>query len=452
MRIAVVGAGIAGLATAHRLRQEASKRGIPADVAIFEAAARAGGRIRTMDDAGYRIEWAANGIQGTAGAAARLADDLGLAGERVPARREAARRFLYRAGALHLLPTSPPALVRFGAISPLARLRLAAEPLFARRIDKDESVLAFATRHIGDEAARALVGAAVRGIFAGDASRLSVDAAFPAMRHMERRHRSLFVAMVRERKAPGGGALWSLRRGMGSLVDALVASAGGSLRLRAPVLGIEALHDGARPRWRVALASGESMEADAVVLAAPAKAAAALLRPLDFEAARRLATIPSAGLAVAALALRHDAFRSAPDGYGFLVVPGEKVEILGALFESNLFPERAPEGRVLVRAMLGGVDRPDLLTRSDAELGGLALQALDRALGLKSGPERTWVIRQPEAIPQYEVGHRSLLGAIEARLEPMRGIYLTGNGYRGVSVAALAEDAERVASRVLERA
>ena len=451
MRIAVVGGGIAGLATAHRLRLEASKRGVPVEIPVFEASARAGGRIRTVDDAGYRIEWAANGIQGTAGAAARLADDLGLSGERVPARREAARRYIYRSGALHLLPMSPPALLRFGAISPGARLRLAAEPFFARRTDRDESVLAFASRHIGDEAARALVGAAVRGIFAGDAARLSVDAAFPAMRRMERRHRSLFFAMVRERKAPGGGALWSFRRGVGALVDALVASLGSSLRLRAPVLAIEPLADGTRPRWRVALASGESMDADAVVLAVPPKAAGALLRPLDFEAARHLATIPAAGLAVVALALRRDAFRNAPDGYGFLVVPGEKLEILGALFESNLFPERAPEGRVLVRAMVGGVDRPDLVTRSDAELAGLSLQALDRAVGLKSGPERTWVIRQPEAIPQYEVGHRSLLAAVEARLDTLRGIYLTGNGYRGVSVAALAEDAERVASRVLER-
>jgi len=269
---------------------------------------------------------------------------------------------------------------------------------------------------------------------------------------MERRDRSLFVAMMRERKAPGGGALWSLRRGMGALVDALAASAGASLRLRAPVLGIEPLQDGARARWRVALASGESVDADAVVLAVPPKAAGALLRPLYIEAARHLASIPVAGLAVVALALRREAFRRAPEGYGFLVVPGEPLEILGALFESNLFPERAPEGRVLVRVMLGGVERPDLVTRSDAELAGLALQALDRALGLKTGPDRTWVIRQPEAIPQYEVGHRTLLGAVESRLEPMRGIVLTGNGYRGVSVAALAEDAERVASRVLERA
>jgi len=452
MKIAVVGAGIAGLATAHRIRQEASKRGIPVELSVLEASPRAGGRIRTVDDSGYRVEWAANGIQGTAGAAARLADDLGLSSERVPARKEAARRYLYRSGALHLLPMSPPALLRFGAISPAARLRLAAEPFLARRADKDESVLAFASRHIGDEAARALVGAAVRGIFAGDASRLSVDAAFPAMRRMERRHRSLFVAMMRERKAPGGGALWSLRRGMGALVDALVTSTGGSLRLRTPVLGIEPITDGSRRRWRVSLASGESMEVDAVVLAVPPKAAGALLRPLDHEAARHLAAIPTAGLAVVAVGLRQDAFRSAPDGYGFLVVPGEKLEILGALFESNLFPERAPEGRVLARVMLGGVERPELIAGSDAELAGLALQALDRALRLKIGPERTWVIRQPDAIPQYEVGHRALLNAVESRLEGMRGIYLTGNGYRGVSVAALAEDAEKVAARVLERA
>jgi len=325
----------------------------------------------------------------------------------------------------------------------------------ARRVAKEETVLKFAARHIGDEAARTLVGAAVRGIFAGDAAKLSLDSAFPVMREMERKHRSLFLAMARAKNKLGGRALWSFRSGMGRLVQVLVDTAGGALRLSAPVLSIERADEGPRtgegrrPGWRLRLASGEWTEADAVIVATPPRAAAALFRELEPEIARRLSAIESAGVAVAALAFRPQAFRSKPDGYGFLVAPGEDLEILGAVFESNLFPERAPEGRILVRAMLGGVDRPDLLARSDAELVALAMKALDRTLGLAIGPERTWVIRQEESIPQYVLGHRSLVGAIAGGLDALPGLYLTGNAYRGVSVGSVIEDAERVAARAL---
>jgi oxygen-dependent protoporphyrinogen oxidase len=449
MRVAVVGAGIAGLAAAHFLRREAGRRGIAIDLAVYEASARAGGRIRTLEDRGYRIECAANGVMGENGAAARLTNDLGLAGERMAASPSAARRYIASGGSLHLLPASPPALLSFRALSPRAKLRVLAEPIVARRVAREETVQAFAARHIGDEAARTLVGAAVRGIFAGDAAKLSLDAAFPVMREMERKHRSLFLAMAREKKKPGGRALWSLRSGMGRLVGALADSAGAALHRNAPILSIERAGDSQRSGWRIRLASGERAEADAVIVATPPKATAALLRQLDPEIARRLSTIESAGVAVAALAFQPQAFRKAPDGYGFLVAPGEDLEVLGAVFESNLFPERAPEGRILVRAMMGGVDRPDLLARSDADLIALAMKALDRTLGLAIGPERTWVIRQEESIPQYAMGHRALVSAIAGGLDSLSGLYVTGNAYRGVSVGSVIEDAERVAARAL---
>ncbi len=464
MRVAVLGAGIAGLATAHALRREAARGGTPLELTIFEASGRAGGRIRTAEDDGHRIEWGANAIQGIDGAAARLADELGLSSERVIARPEAARRYIAKGGALHLVPLTPLAVLRFGAISPRGRLRLMAEPFFARRSNKDETVLEFARRHVGREAAETMIGAVVRGIFAGNAGQLSVDAAFPLMREMERKHRSLVVAMVRGGRRPGGATLWSFRGGMERMVLALRESLASSIRVSAPALAIESAlgagepaagGDPAKPawapsgcRWRIRLASGERIETDQVLLATPPKAAAALLRSLDPELALALGEIGSAGIAVVAMSFRPEAFRTAPDGYGFLVPPGEPLEILGALFETNLWPERAPEGRILIRAMLGGADRPDLLTRSDADLIATAMKALDQTLGLKGGPERTWVVRQEEAIPQYAVGHRKLLAGLATRLKSLPGIHLAGNAYRGVSVASLVEDAERVAVRM----
>jgi len=456
MRVVIVGAGIAGLATGFALRREAARRADALDLTLLEAGSRPGGRIRTTHEDGYRIEWAANGIQGVDGAAWRLTEALGLADERVPARPDAARRYILQGGHLHRLPMGPLSLFGFGGLSERSRLRVAAEPFFARRGTREESVHDFAARHIGQEAARVLIGSAVRGIFAGDARKLSVDAAFPVMRAMEREHRSLLFAMVRGSKrggagrgtprgTPSGRALWSLERGLGSVVDALAAALAPSIRLNAPLLSIARLEYGG---YMLHLASGERIQADAVVLATPPRAAAALLRDLDAEIARKIATIESAGLAVAALAFRPEAFRKPPDGYGYLVAPDEKVEVLGALFETNLFPGRAPEGRILIRVMIGGADRPDLITRTDADLIGLAMMALDRTHGLTSGPEQTWVIRQESAIPQYAVGHVALMAELEQRLATLPGLYLTGNGYRGVSVGALVDDADRVASRV----
>ncbi|MGH7682113.1 MAG: protoporphyrinogen oxidase, partial [Candidatus Eiseniibacteriota bacterium] len=196
MRILIVGAGISGLSLARWIKREAARRTTPIELDVYESAGRAGGRIRTDEDSGFLLEWAANAVLGDEGAAARLADDLGLASERVLATPEAARRYVMTGGGLHIFPMSPKGLLSSRALSLKAKLRILGEPILARRSHQDESVLQFASRHIGFEAARTLVGAAVRGIYAGDASKLSVDAALPTMKEMERKRRSLVLAAI----------------------------------------------------------------------------------------------------------------------------------------------------------------------------------------------------------------------------------------------------------------
>jgi oxygen-dependent protoporphyrinogen oxidase len=453
MRVVIIGGGIAGLSAAWAIRAEAARRAESLELTVLEAGPRAGGRIRSTREDGYLVEWAANAVQGTENAAWRLAESVGLADQRVLGRPDAARRYIWRGGRLHRLPLNPAAFFGFTGLSPAARLRVAMEPFFANRVKKEESVHDYAVRHIGEEAASVLIGAVVRGVFAGNSKRLSVDAAFPVMREMERSHRSLVVAMIARSKkggagraaGPGGRALWSFTRGLESLTDALAARLGGAIRIATPALALERTE----PGYVVRTASGDRLDADSVVLAISARAAAALLRPLDAELAKLLGTIEPAGVAVVGLAFRTDRFKTPPDGYGYLVVPGEELPILGALFESNLFPGRAPEGQTMVRVIMGGADRPDLLTRSDADLAGLAMGALDKTHGLASGPERTWVIRQDASIPQYAVGHMALLADLDRRLAANPRLYLAGNGYRGVSVASLTEDAERIAARVV---
>ena len=458
MKVAILGAGIAGLSLAHAVRREAARAGRPLELTVFEAGPRAGGRIRTHEEEGFLVEWAADAFMTGSGPAMAILRDLGMEGERVLASPDAARRYIYARGALHRFPMDPGSLLRFGAVSFPGRLRVLAEPVLASRVSREESVHGFAARHIGEEAARVMMGAFVRGIYAGDARTLSADAAFPRVRELEKKHRSrvaAMLAMARERRASGApkDRLWSLRRGMGSLTDGLAKSLGPTLRLSMPALRISRIPEYAAPTpFTIRFANGESRSFDLVVLATPPSDAAALLRDLDLEAANALRDIPNAGVALAALAFRKDAFRTKPDGYGFLVSPGESLPILGALFESNLFPDRAPEGFVLVRAFLGGVDRPELVTEPDARLAALACEALDRALGLKSGPARTWVIRQPNALPQYTLGHRERVAAVMKRLGSFPGLFVAGNAYRGISVGSILEDADRVAGWLLHAA
>jgi len=249
MRVAVLGAGIAGLTVAHALRREASRGGASLDLEVFEAGPRAGGRIQTTHSGGFLIEWAADAFQTGPGPARTLVTELGLDRERIEASAGAARRYIFSKGRLHLVPSAPAAALGFSALTPAGRLRLVAEPLLAGRMSREESVHGFAARHVGEEAARVLVGAFVRGVYAGDPKKLSVDAAFPRMREMERKHRSLAIAMAKERRGSGRKtkALWTLTRGMGSLMERLAQSLGASLKLGMPALRLSRAPEYAAP-------------------------------------------------------------------------------------------------------------------------------------------------------------------------------------------------------------
>jgi protoporphyrinogen/coproporphyrinogen III oxidase len=179
----------------------------------------------------------------------------------------------------------------------------------------------------------------------------------------------------------------------------------------------------------------------------------AFVRTLDAAAADEIAGIEAADIAMVALAFPLTAFRAAPEGYGFLVAPGQAPDaapdVLGALFESNVFPGRAPAGHALVRVIVGGAGRADVLARSDAALTATAVDAIDRAVGLTGVPSRVWWHRRPGAIPQYLVGHGARVARIAERLRGLPGLSLAGNAYRGIAVGAIVADADVVAAEVL---
>ncbi len=450
-RVAVVGAGLGGLTAAHAIRRLADERGQPLELEVWDAGDRPGGQLHTVHEDGFVVEWAANAFRTGVGPTADLLARLGLQAEQVHADPAANRRYVFHGGRLHLLPSDPISLLNFAPMSPEGRLRVLAEPFLTYRASDEESVFDYAARHLGPEAAEVLLGTMVRGVYGGDAHELSVDAAFPIMREMERDHGSLVVAglagmpkRMRERKTT-----WSFRGGMRTIVDRLAEDLGDALRLGTPATALAAEAGGG---FRLRAAGGDERPFDAVVLAVHPAAAASLLAPLDAEAARELDGIPNAPIGMVAMAFAPDALRTPPDGFGFLVAPTEDLRVLGTLVESNVFPGRAPDGIVLVRAIMGGVDDPGFDERSDADVEAIALDAVDRAWGLAGEPLRTWVGRQARGIPQYVIGHHARLARIEARLAPFGGLHLAGNAYRGIAVGKLVDDADVVASAVWDAA
>jgi oxygen-dependent protoporphyrinogen oxidase len=442
-RVIVIGGGIVGLTAAFRLRERAPRG---TEVVLLEGSDQPGGHVRTVREDGFVVEAGPNGFLSRASEPEPLAliADLGLTRSLIEARPAARRRFVAHGGGLRRVPDSPAVLLASDALTAGGKLRLLMEPL-ARRAPggAEESVYEFARRRVGREVAEVLVDTAVAGISAGDSRELAVAAAFPLMIEMEREHGSLIRAMFARRQPPP--RLVSLADGLGTLTGTLAARLGGALRTGARVRGLER----AGAAWRVALADGGTLDADHIVLAAPASHAARMLAGLDPELAGGLAAFPYAGLAVVALAYRAGDLPRPLDGYGYLVARSEGLDTLGVVWDSSLFEGRAPQGMVLLRAMLGGARRPDVVALDEEELARRARRELARVLGVGATPARSWVWRRPQAIAQYTRGHLERLARVRARAARLPGLELCGTSYDGIALGAGVVSAERAVERVL---
>jgi oxygen-dependent protoporphyrinogen oxidase len=461
--VAIVGGGIAGLAAGYELLERSERGGVALDVLCLEAGDRTGGNIRSDRERGFLYEWAANGFLDDAPATLTLVRRLGLEGHVLRAREEAARRFVFRAGKLREIPLTPPAFLTSGVLGPLGKLRVLLEPLVRPRRDgadgADESVFDFAARRIGRRAASVLVDAMVSGVYAGDVRQLSLEATFPKMRRMEEEHGTLFRALQakrREARAAGtaaggpagpGGRLTSFAEGLQELTGALAAKLGDRVRLRTPV---ERLSDMGNRGFRIHPREGAPLDVHAVVLACPAWTAAPIVAPMDAEMSRALEGIPSASLAVVHLGYRRDAIGGMPPGFGFLVPRGQGPRILGALWASNIFERRAPDGSVLLTVMIGGAHDPQAVSLRDAPLLDIVRGDLRRTMGIQAQPYFVRTIRHPRGIPQYVLGHLERVRTVERRRQAHAGLWITGSSLGGISVNACVEEAARVAESVLE--
>lgn len=457
MRLAVVGGGLAGLATAHfALRADPDL-----DVQVLEAEGAPGGKTRSSSHGGYLFDWGPNGFLTNVPETLDLASSLGLRSQLRPASDAATRRYLYRDGGLRPLPATAGAFLRSELLSWPGKLRVLSELFFGGRVRREESVHAFVARHFGYEAARVFAGALVAGVAAGDARDLSLDALFPRLRLLEASHGSVLrglAAARRDERAAGGraepsdGRLTTLEGGVQTLVDALASPLGARLRTGVRVVGLE---DRGRPGdgpivLRLQAGGGvETLEADAVALAVPAFVAAELLAPTAPEASAALAAIRYADVAVAALGYDRIDVPTVLDGFGLLAPRGEGVRALQVLWSSAAFPEQAPPGKVTLRVVGGGTLDPGFVGLDDDELLTSVRRDLERTMGIVAEPEAVRLVRWPRGIPQYTLGHATRVEtarrAVAARWPRLA---LTGSYLSGVGLGDVVREARATATRL----
>jgi oxygen-dependent protoporphyrinogen oxidase len=470
-RVAVIGGGITGLAAAFRLREIAVSREISLEVTLFESGTRIGGALDTLRRAGFVIETGADSFLSEKPAAVKLAERLGLTGELIGTQEQFRKTYVVRAGRLVeipegfslLAPTFFGPLLRSRLFSPWGKLRIMMEPLIPRRREEnDESLAAFVTRRLGREALVHVAQPLAGGIYTADPERLSVGATMPRFVEMERRYGSVIrglraAARTRSAQARGvSGARWSLflsfRGGMRTLVDALAARLDGCIRYGAEVASLArnngGVSDDARA-WTVTVADGAAFEADAVVCAAPAHAAATLIRPHNAALASILNGINYASAATVNMAFHTADFPQILRSFGFVVPAAEHRKIIAGSFSSLKFAGRAPEGMILARVFLGGALQSEMMKLGDDAMLAAAREEFAALLGVTAEPVFAYVQRWAASMPQFAVGHLERVTEIERETASVPGVALAGAFLRGVGIPDCIRSGEEAAESVI---
>ena len=498
--VVVIGAGISGLVCAYRLKA------LGVDVALLEKPSRVGGVIQTRRVGGFLIERGPNSSQGTEELVA-LVEELGISDDLVEGDPKAPA-YVYFNGRLHAVPSGVGAFIRTKLLSFAGKLRIFKEPFVpARRSQAEESVASFARRRIGHQAAELLVAPFVSGIYAGDAEQLSVQAAFPKLANLETGYGGLIrgtlakarearrarksASAVLDKAAPKRRRLCSFKGGMAFLPNTIASRLGEDLitecgELRIADCGSEELRIGdfglrieesssgqisknpqspipnpqskENPQSEIGNRKSARFSVDfdrkgdhhqltcnQLVIATPANVASSLVATISAQLSGLLKEIEYPPLAIVSLAYDESAIATPLDGFGFLVPPSEGMNVLGCVWNSSLFKDRAPEGKALVSVFIGGARNPASARLADDDLVSTVHRELQQVLGISSDPQVVAITRYEHSIPQYNLGHFARVQRIESLLRELAGLHLIGNYLHGVSTGDCIKEADRLA-------
>lgn len=461
-RAIIIGGGISGLAAAYALEQEAVARGIELSTTVLEKDSRLGGKIWSIKEEGFLCEWGPNGFLDNKPMTLDLCSQLEVNPSLLRSNDNARKRFIYSEQTLHRLPESGPSFLKSKLMSWPGKFRIAGEMLVPpRRAAEDESLADFARRRLGSEALNKLIAPMVSGIFAGDPEQMSLRSCFPRINELEQEYGGLIKAMIllakkkkAERKAGKqvasaagpGGVLTSFNDGIQELTDAIAFALKGEVRCDSEVVGLHRIDGG----YRVDLANGTSMESELVLCCSPSFAFQSMTSELLPGLGKILDEIPYSPMNVVCFGYEQDKISQSLDGFGYLIPRLEGCNTLGTLWDSSIFPNRAPEGKVLLRSMLGGATNKSAIDLSEKDVVGQVKDDLKRIMNIDADPDFIRVFRHEQAIPMYLVGHAKRVQAIEEELKQAPGLFVSGNAYFGVGLNDCVNASNLVAGRMLD--
>ncbi|HMK55553.1 MAG TPA: protoporphyrinogen oxidase [Dissulfurispiraceae bacterium] len=452
MRIAIVGGGISGLSLAYALFEKKHD----ADIKVFEAENRPGGKIYTEKVDGYVCEAGVNGFLDNKPSTLELAGRINL--PPVKSNDNARKRFIYSDGMLRQIPDSAMKFFMSNFLSLSGRARMIGEYFVPPSRNNDETLESFAVRRVGREFYEKLLDPMASGVYAGDPTKMSIRSCFAKVYDLEQKYGGLirgFMALGKEAKRAGkkveagpGGTLMSFSGGMYSIIETLKSLLGDKVETGKAAAGIEKIGSG----YRLHFKDGSAYEADCLVLACPAIDSAEIVRDFDKEICGTLRTIPYPPLSVVSFGYKREKIHRDINLFGYLIPGKERRRILGTLFDSSIFENRAPEGYVLLRNMVGGARAERFAILDDEKLIGLVRDELAAIMGLMAEPDFVRVFRWERAIPQYLVGHYRKLETLDDASARHDNFHLTGNAYRGVAVNDCIANSYKLAEEIAKKA
>ena len=468
-KILVLGAGISGLAAAVRLYDR-----LPgASVSVWEKSEHPGGVLRTVERNGFQFEQSTDNFITTVPWGLNFCSRLGLTDHLVRTNNRDRRTYVARHGRLHplpdgfmmLAPTKLWPMVVTPLLSPFGKLRAGMELFIPRlRGEPDESIARFARRRLGKEVFDRIVEPLLSGIYAGDAERISLLATLPRFREMEKKDRSLILAMTKTQKAARkakreeeSGARYSLfvtlREGLSALAQkAAEALPPGTIHYRRTAVRVDRIpgESGSPSRWCVTDESGCSETADALICALPSPAAGILFTNSVPAAAEFYNTIEQTGCAVVSYVFREGQIKRDFKGMGFVVPTKEGGTIVAGSFSSHKYPHRSPAGYSVLRIFVGGARAPQLLDLPDEQLRKQVLQETASLLEIEGEPVDTEISKWPRGMPQYHIGHLQRLASLNRVLDGEPSLALCGNSFTGVGLPNCIHTGEEAAEKVVK--
>lgn len=442
-KIAIIGAGISGLTLAWKLKLAGQ------DVTVFESSSRPGGAIKSCREDGWLAEAGPNSIQDSDASVTELVESLQLGDRLLEASTEAKRRYIVRDKRPQLVPNSLNTAIKTPLFSWKAKLGLLGEPfrpVMENSEAVDESLASFVRRRLGPEFLEYAINPLVGGIYAGNPERLSVGHAFGKVKALEDEFGSLIkgaIGRMRQRKKSGEKPhkkrVLSFPNGLSELTNKIADQLGSNLHLNTPVTSITR-HPNNTYSLSYPLPTPHSQlptPYSPLIYSGTTHGLSTIgFEGFDGLPNSRLTQLPYAPVTSLTLGFPRDAISHPLDGFGVLVPEKESMNILGCLFTSSIFPERAPEGHVTLTVFIGGVRNPELVDLAEHEFKSMVLKDLDTLLGVKSAPVFSHFTRWDKAIPQYEIGFGDFLEIMDSIEEKNPGFYLVGNFRTGISLDA----------------